>query len=192
MYSTERVDSPFHHHLPRRLRLASPLMIRNGCTSLTAVTRRLQPLSAGVRLASTASADNASSSRSIPPPRATSKPRSTFSKGDYKSRRFERTQDGEEEAPKRLLKPHQVSGRVHKMCEQGDIEDAVKYVQSMPLDALNNVVWNTLISQAGHVKRFRLAHEVYTDVSCFKPLYIMGTALQTNLDTMPRSRSLRF
>ncbi len=155
---------------------ASPLMIRNGCTSLTVVTRRLQPLSAGVRLASTASAENASSSKPIPPPRATSKPRSTFSKGDYKSRRFEGTRDGEQEAPKRLLKPYQVSARVHKMCGEGNIEDAVKYVQSMPLDALNIVVWNTLISQAGHVKRFRLAHEVYTDVSCFTPQYIIDTA----------------
>lgn len=72
------------------------------------------------------------------------------------------------------------------MCKEGNIEDAVKYVQSMPLDALNIVVWNTLISQAGHVKRFRLAHEVYTDVSCFTPLYIAGSAARESLDAVLR------
>lgn len=58
-----------------------------------------------------------------------------------------------------------MSAKVHKICKDGKVEDAVEYVQNLPADALNIAVWNTLIMCAGQEKKYRLAHQVYIDVS---------------------------
>ncbi|KAI0832487.1 hypothetical protein BC628DRAFT_1335602 [Trametes gibbosa] len=50
------------------------------------------------------------------------------------------------------------------MCDEGNLDGAVQYLKSMPLDAQNTTVWNTIITQAGIAKRFRLAYDLYVDM----------------------------
>ena len=50
------------------------------------------------------------------------------------------------------------------MAARDMLDDAVALVKNAPLDAQNVVVWNTAISAAGKVGRYKLAYSLYTDV----------------------------
>ncbi|KAI0352890.1 hypothetical protein OH77DRAFT_1591751 [Trametes cingulata] len=57
------------------------------------------------------------------------------------------------------------------MCSQGQLDEAYEYLQNLPLDTQNTMVWNTLIRHAGEAKRFRLAYLMYIEMKRrgFKP-----------------------
>jgi hypothetical protein len=69
------------------------------------------------------------------------------------------------ESVKRLLQPHALSGRLRKMCDDGQLDQAVSTLKNAPLDAQNTPVWNTLIWECMKTSRFKLAHQLFTDVS---------------------------
>jgi hypothetical protein len=63
------------------------------------------------------------------------------------------------------LKPHDVIERVNVLLAEGKLDHAITMVESLPLDAINVVVWNVLISEAIKAERHKLAFELYYDVS---------------------------
>lgn len=69
-----------------------------------------------------------------------------------------------QEDEKRLLRPAVLSERIQRLCRQGNIDDAVLMLKNAPLDAQNTIVWNTMMSEALKVKRFKLAYQTYIDV----------------------------
>jgi hypothetical protein len=71
----------------------------------------------------------------------------------------------EAEPPKRLLLPHVLSARLKKLCDEGNVDNAVSLLKNAPLDAQNTQVWNTLIWECMKAKRFRLSYELFIDVS---------------------------
>ena len=84
----------------------------------------------------------------------------------YRSRHY----DPSNEASKtniRLLEPHVLSGRLKKLCDSNNIDDAVYMLKNAPLDAQNTQVWNTLIWGALKMKRFQLSYQLFVDVSAF-------------------------
>ncbi|KAH9846973.1 hypothetical protein C2E23DRAFT_742879 [Lenzites betulinus] len=50
------------------------------------------------------------------------------------------------------------------MCAEGKLDEAIAYLESVPLDAQNTAVWNSLITQAGFAKRFRVVYDLYVDM----------------------------
>jgi hypothetical protein len=71
------------------------------------------------------------------------------------------------EAPQRqrsLLQPYELSGRLIKLCEGGDVDLAVTTLKSAPRNAQNIKVWNTLIQKCMDAKKYKLAYSVFTDV----------------------------
>ncbi|RPD67095.1 hypothetical protein L226DRAFT_452414 [Lentinus tigrinus ALCF2SS1-7] len=79
--------------------------------------------------------------------------------------------DEDTKTEKRLLKPHVLSGRLTKLCDEGKLDEAVETLKNMPLDAQNVSVWNTLVSHAGRRNRFQLAYQLHTEMKRrgFKP-----------------------
>ena len=65
------------------------------------------------------------------------------------------------------LKPYEVVARVNILLEENKLDHAVTMVENLPFDAINVVVWNTLISAAIKAARYKLAFELYYDVSFF-------------------------
>lgn len=63
-----------------------------------------------------------------------------------------------------LLTPHMLGRRLMRMCTDGNLDEAVTYLQSMPLDAQNVQVWTILISGALRAERYQLAYRLYIDV----------------------------
>ncbi|KAI0650675.1 hypothetical protein C8Q79DRAFT_899998 [Trametes meyenii] len=152
-------------------------MLRNANTSLSAVTRRLLPSSSRVRLASTTSSVEHASSSVPPPARAGNSSASSNTdplkdaKLKPKPKRNEGIIASQQPRPKRL-RPHEVSQRITKLCQDGKVDEAVEYLQNLPLDAQNTTNWNTLIYHASNAHRFRLAHQIYLDMKRrgFKPI----------------------
>jgi hypothetical protein len=64
-----------------------------------------------------------------------------------------------------LLQPHALSGRLRKMCDEGQLDQAVSTLKNAPLDAQNTPVWNTLIWECMKASRFKLGYQLFTDVS---------------------------
>ncbi|KAI0677483.1 hypothetical protein C8Q78DRAFT_1159874 [Trametes maxima] len=156
-------------------------MLRNANTSLGAVKRHLLPSSSRVRLASTISpvrptipsvppltpASNLSTgSRARPKNNANLKPKTKL-----KPKRSEGNSVDEQQRPRRL-RPHEVSQNITKLCQDRKVDEAVEYLQNLPLDAQNTINWNILIYHASNARRFRLAHQVYLDMKRrgFKPI----------------------
>ncbi|KAI9000950.1 hypothetical protein BD414DRAFT_430873, partial [Trametes punicea] len=50
------------------------------------------------------------------------------------------------------------------MCSDGKVDEAFEYLKTLPLDAQNTAVWNTLIGHAGSEKRYRLAYQIYVEM----------------------------
>lgn len=71
----------------------------------------------------------------------------------------------EAEPSKRLLLPHVLSARLKKLCDDGRVDAAVSMLKNAPLDAQNTPVWNTLIWESMKAKRFKLAYDLFIDVS---------------------------
>lgn len=67
------------------------------------------------------------------------------------------------------LKPYEVAARVNELVEENKLDHAITMVASLPLDAVNVVVWNTLISTAIRAARYKLAFELYYDVRLTTP-----------------------
>jgi hypothetical protein len=65
----------------------------------------------------------------------------------------------------KLLEPHTLSARLQKLCSKNQIDTAVSMLKNSPLDAQNAPVWNTLIWEAMKARRFKVAYELYIDVS---------------------------
>ena len=65
----------------------------------------------------------------------------------------------------RLLEPHILSARIQKFCGEGKGDRAVWALKEAPLDAQNTPVWNTLIWECLKLSRYKLAYELFTDVS---------------------------
>ena len=63
------------------------------------------------------------------------------------------------------LKPYEVAARVNILVHENKLEHAITMVENLPLDTVNVVVWNTLISAAIKATRYKLAFELYYDVS---------------------------
>ncbi|KAI0776054.1 hypothetical protein BD413DRAFT_469635 [Trametes elegans] len=134
-------------------------MLRNVRPSLAAVNSRLQAFQSGLRLASTSVAKPSSV------PRSTHNAVALSSPTPRKSPRFRRPKDAQDQRQsKRLLKPSTVSTIVNGMCAEQRLDAAIDYVQSLPLDAQNAPVWNTLIAHAGTAGRYRLAYQLYIDM----------------------------
>lgn len=73
----------------------------------------------------------------------------------------------------KLLEPHTLSARLRKLCDRHQIEAAVSMLKNAPLDAQNAPVWNTLIWETMKARRFKLAYELYIDVSSTIPSIIL-------------------
>lgn len=65
----------------------------------------------------------------------------------------------------RGLKPYEVVERVNVLLAENKLDHAITMVESLPLDAINVVVWNVLIAEAIKANRPKLAFELYYDVS---------------------------
>jgi hypothetical protein len=65
----------------------------------------------------------------------------------------------------RLLEPHVLSARLRKLCDNGQLDAAVAMLKNAPLAAQNTPVWNTLIWECMKAKRFKLAYQLFIDVS---------------------------
>jgi hypothetical protein len=63
------------------------------------------------------------------------------------------------------LRPYEVASRVNILLEENKLDHAVTMVENLPLDTVNVVVWNTLITAAIQAARYKLAFELYYDVS---------------------------
>jgi hypothetical protein len=63
------------------------------------------------------------------------------------------------------LKPYEVASRVNILLQEDKLDHAVTMVENLPLDSVNVVVWNTLITAAIQAARYKLAFELYYDVS---------------------------
>lgn len=82
----------------------------------------------------------------------------------YRSRHY----DPSNEAPKaglRRLEPHALSGRLKRLCDSNNVDDAVYMLKNAPLDSQNTQVWNTLIWETLKAKRFQLSYQLFVDVS---------------------------
>ncbi|KAL0579552.1 hypothetical protein V5O48_002481 [Marasmius crinis-equi] len=64
----------------------------------------------------------------------------------------------------RNLEAHVLSEQLRVACEGGRFTDAVKRLQSAPLDAQNIAVWNTLIWQCMKAQRYEQAYHLYIDM----------------------------
>lgn len=64
------------------------------------------------------------------------------------------------------LEPHILSSRLRNLCAEGKLEDAVKTLKTMPLDAQNPPVWNTLIWECLKAERYSLGYKLFTEVRC--------------------------
>ncbi|KAI1796320.1 hypothetical protein LXA43DRAFT_880376 [Ganoderma leucocontextum] len=161
-------------------------MLRNAHAPLTTVTRRLSTLTR-VRSASTATVSQKTSpSKSrIPPHKTDEVPQRKPWKGKAKERSGEG--DGTESRPKRLLKPYELTLRLTKLCEEGQMDEAIDMLKNMPLDAQNTAVWNTMISQAGRAGRFQLAYQLYIDMKRrgIKPILRTFTSLMAAFLRVP-------
>ncbi|KAI0335530.1 hypothetical protein GY45DRAFT_808189 [Cubamyces sp. BRFM 1775] len=161
---------PSRHHLFS----TALVMLRSTCSSFNVVRRSAQHIPSTVRLASfaTSSRKVSTSPSDPPPPASASTSKTPTSKQKPRHRRVAATQenDGQPEQ-KRLLQPYVLSRRLTTMCREGKLDEAYEYLQSLPVDAQNVSVWNTMISQAGGVQRFRLMYQIYTEMKRrgFKP-----------------------
>jgi hypothetical protein len=63
------------------------------------------------------------------------------------------------------LRPYEVAARVNILLGENKLDHAVTMVENLPLDSVNVVVWNTLITAAIQAARYKLAFELYYDVS---------------------------
>ena len=101
----------------------------------------------------------------------------------YRSKHLDSSIQPTSKTEMRLLEPHVLSARLKKLCESGKVEDAVVMLKNAPLDAQNTPVWNTLIWEAIKIQRYKLAYELYIDVSPLHLCYALAHAL---LDEAPR------
>ncbi|KIM29425.1 hypothetical protein M408DRAFT_328697 [Serendipita vermifera MAFF 305830] len=62
------------------------------------------------------------------------------------------------------LKPYEVAARADVLVQENKLDHAITMVENLPLDAVNVVVWNTLISAAIKEERYKLAFELYYDM----------------------------
>lgn len=171
--------SPSRHHIS-----AVFAMLRSTCSSLNVARRSAQHIPTAVRLVSSATSSRKASTPSFDPsPSASTASSSKIStpKQHHGFKHVAPTQEnGEEQEQKRLLRPHILSRRLITMCREGKLDEAFEYLQSLPLDAQNVPVWNTLILNAGRAERYRLMYQIYTEVcdrsapaghSCSMPLH---------------------
>lgn len=63
-----------------------------------------------------------------------------------------------------LLRPSVTAQRVTKLCTEGKHDEAATYLQNLPLDAQNAVVWNTLIREFLRASRYQSAYKLYVDM----------------------------
>ncbi|KAH9938590.1 uncharacterized protein B0H18DRAFT_967898 [Fomitopsis serialis] len=63
-----------------------------------------------------------------------------------------------------LLRPYALSSRLQQLCREGKLDDAITHLQSMPLDAQNEAVWNTMIQAALRKERYQLSYRLYIDM----------------------------
>lgn len=68
-----------------------------------------------------------------------------------------------------LLDPYVLAKRLRSLCEEGKVDDAVDMLKNSPRDAMNAVVWNTIIWEALKRQRFQLAYKLYVDVGVLLP-----------------------
>lgn len=101
--------------------------------------------------ASRAAANSARSAKPSAAPRATPRRPGSETPSDGRRKRS-------------LLQPYELSKRLIKLCESGDVDLAVTTLQSAPRNAQNIKVWNTLIQQCMEAKKYKLAYSVFTDV----------------------------
>ncbi|KAH9899807.1 hypothetical protein C8Q73DRAFT_639742 [Cubamyces lactineus] len=128
-----------------------------------------------VRLASTATSSRKASTSPRDPPASTSgastSKNSALKQNDTPKRAAATQENGEQQEQKRLLQPHILSRRLTTMCREGRLDKAFEYLQTLPLDAQNVPVWNTLISHAGEAQRYRFMYQIYIEMKRrgFKP-----------------------
>jgi hypothetical protein len=85
-------------------------------------------------------------------------------KSVHRSRHFNPSHENKTKSEIRLLEPYVLSARLTKLCETGQIDEAVSMLKNAPLDAQNTPVWNTLIWECMKAKRFRVAYRLFIDV----------------------------
>lgn len=136
-------------------------MIRNARPAIVAVTRRISAPQVRERAASTAVTSDGPSSSNLSVLRE-----AETSYKERQQRKHDRVAavNGDNKQEKRLLKPHILSGRLTKLCEEGKLDEAVEMLKNMPLDAQNVSVWSTLVAHAGRQNRFQLAYQLHTEV----------------------------
>ncbi|OSD04313.1 hypothetical protein PYCCODRAFT_1476342 [Trametes coccinea BRFM310] len=166
-------------------------MLRGARSSLNVVKRNAHCNPSLARLLSSAPASaSGQSSATVAtdyPRAAASKPstsRSPAANRKFKGKSFSGQQNGDEQesgqqGTKRLLQPHVLSQRLSRMCQDGKLDEALEYLKTLPLDAQNTSVWNTLISQAKEQQRFRLAYQIFVEMKRrgFKPTLYTYTTL---------------
>ncbi|KAJ7507804.1 pentatricopeptide repeat-containing protein [Mycena galericulata] len=81
----------------------------------------------------------------------------------FRSRNYDPSR--EKSPTMRLLEPHVLSGRLKKLAENNQLDTAVAMLKNAPLAAQNTPVWNTLIWECMKAKRFKLAYDLFIDVS---------------------------
>ncbi|KAF9221962.1 hypothetical protein BS17DRAFT_736435 [Gyrodon lividus] len=87
------------------------------------------------------------SSRSIPPASP--------------EKRSAKSENGQ--SPK-LLRPYDLALQLKQLCSEGNLNGAIERLQSVPRDAQNTAVWNTMLSLCMSRKRFQLAYTLFTDM----------------------------
>ncbi|KAF9247042.1 hypothetical protein BU15DRAFT_57966 [Melanogaster broomeanus] len=70
---------------------------------------------------------------------------------------------GDGRSPK-LLKPYDLALQLKQLCASGNLDGAIERLQSVPRDAQNIAVWNTMLSLCMSEKKFQLAYTLFTDM----------------------------
>lgn len=83
----------------------------------------------------------------------------------YRSRHYDPSNETQPKSEMRMLEPHVLSTRLRKLCDNGQLDAAVTMLKNAPLDAQNTPVWNTMIWESMKAKRFKLAYQLFVDVS---------------------------
>ncbi|KAF5331634.1 hypothetical protein D9611_007675 [Ephemerocybe angulata] len=81
----------------------------------------------------------------------------------FQQEKAKREEDVEEDSHK-PLDPYVLGKRIRRLCDEGKIDEAVTMLKTAPRDAMNAVVWNTMMWEALKAQRFQLAHALYVDM----------------------------
>ncbi|KAH8106151.1 hypothetical protein BXZ70DRAFT_418648 [Cristinia sonorae] len=122
-------------------------MLRHGSSTISSLL--LKPVGQISRIALYSSVTNAPS-------------RATRTRRERHTRQPRDVQLADDHPPK--LEPFVLGKRLSRLCQEGDLELAIKTLQTSPRDAQNVVVWNMMMTECLRANKYKTAYGVYTDM----------------------------